>query len=103
MPLYALVVREYFGERVLGTAYGAVFFISCIGMGLGSYVGGVIHDALGSYAWLFIASGTVGGPCRRARSHAPPARPASVERACPRRGRGNPLTGGRRRFRIPSA
>jgi MFS family permease len=61
MPLYALVVREYFGERVLGTAYGAVFFISCIGMGLGSYVGGVIHDALGSYAWLFIASGTVGG------------------------------------------
>ena len=33
MPLCALVVREYFGERVLGTAYGAVFFISCIGMG----------------------------------------------------------------------
>jgi MFS family permease len=60
MPLYALVVREYFGEQVLGTAYGAVFFISCIGMGLGSYAGGVIHDALGSYAWLFIASGTVG-------------------------------------------
>jgi MFS family permease len=61
MPLYALVVREYFGERVLGTAYGAVFFISCIGMGLGSYAGGAIHDALGSYAWLFIASGTIGG------------------------------------------
>jgi len=60
MPLYALVVREYFGEQVLGTAYGAVFFISCIGMGLGSYAGGVIHDALGSYAWLFIASGMVG-------------------------------------------
>jgi MFS family permease len=61
MPLYALVVREYFGERVLGTAYGAVFFISCIGMGLGSYAGGAIHDALGSYAWLFIASGAIGG------------------------------------------
>ena len=60
MPLYALVVREYFGEQVLGTAYGAVFFISCIGMGLGSYAGGVIHDALGSYAWLFITSGMVG-------------------------------------------
>jgi MFS family permease len=61
MPLYALVVREYFGERALGTAYGAVFFISCIGMGLGSYAGGAIHDALGSYAWLFIASGAIGG------------------------------------------
>lgn len=61
MPLYALVVREYFGERVLGTAYGTVFFISCIGMGLGSYAGGVIFDTLGSYAWLFIASATVGG------------------------------------------
>ena len=44
MPLYALVTREYFGERVLGTAYGIVFFISCIGMGLGSWAGGVIHD-----------------------------------------------------------
>lgn len=61
MPLYALVVREYFGERVLGTAYGTVFFISCIGMGLGSYAGGAIFDALGSYAWLFISSAVVGG------------------------------------------
>jgi MFS family permease len=29
MPLYALVTREHFGERVMGAAYGAVFFISC--------------------------------------------------------------------------
>jgi len=49
MPLYALITREYFGEKVMGTAYGAVFFISCIGMGVGSYAGGAIHDALGSY------------------------------------------------------
>ena len=61
MPLYALVTREYFGERVLGTAYGIVFFISCIGMGLGSWAGGIIHDALGSYQWLFLASVAVGG------------------------------------------
>ena len=37
MPLYPVVTREFFGERAMGTAYGAVFFISCIGMGLGSY------------------------------------------------------------------
>jgi MFS family permease len=61
MPLYALVTREYFGEKVLGTAYGIVFFISCIGMGLGSWAGGLIHDALGSYQWLFLGSLAVGG------------------------------------------
>jgi MFS family permease len=60
MPLYALVTREYFGERVMGTAYGAVFFISCIGMGLGSFTGGAIHDLLGSYLWLFLGSAMVG-------------------------------------------
>ncbi len=60
MPLYALVTREYFGERVLGTAYGAVFFISCIGMGLGSYAGGAIHDLLGTYQWLFLGSFAIG-------------------------------------------
>jgi MFS family permease len=56
MPLYALVTRESFGERVMGTAYGAVFFISCIGMGLGSFAGGAIHDALGTYQALFLGS-----------------------------------------------
>ncbi len=56
MPLYALVTREYFGERVMGTAYGGVFFISCIGMGIGSYAGGFIFDLLGSYQWLYVGS-----------------------------------------------
>jgi MFS family permease len=60
MPLYALVTRECFGEKVMGTAYGAVFLISTLGMGLGSFAGGFIHDALGTYAWLFIASTAVG-------------------------------------------
>ncbi len=56
MPLYPVVTREHFGERLLGTAYGGVFFISCIGMGLGSYAGGAIHDLLGTYQWLFLGS-----------------------------------------------
>jgi MFS family permease len=60
MPLYPVVTREYFGERILGTAYGGVFFISCIGMGLGSYAGGAIHDMLGSYQWLFLGSFAIG-------------------------------------------
>jgi predicted MFS family arabinose efflux permease len=59
MPLYALVTREYFGEKVMGTAYGAVFLISSLGMGLGSLAGGVIYDRLGAYAWLFLGSALV--------------------------------------------
>src|SRR5207244_745146 len=61
MPLYALVVREYFGDKVMGTAYGSVFLISTLGMGLGSFAGGLIYDQLGSYGWLFISSFTIGG------------------------------------------
>ena len=60
MPLYALVTREYFGEKVMGSAYGAVFLISTLGMGLGAWAGGYIHDAFGSYAWLFISSAAIG-------------------------------------------
>jgi len=60
MPLYALVTREYFGEKVMGTAYGAVFLVSTLGMGLGSWAGGWIHDAFGTYAWLFICSAAIG-------------------------------------------
>jgi MFS family permease len=59
MPLYALVTREYFGDRIMGTAYGAVFLVSALGMGLGSLAGGVIHDRLGAYAWLYLGSAVV--------------------------------------------
>ncbi len=60
MPLYALVAREFFGERVVGTVFGGIFFISCIGMGLGAYGGGVLFDRLGSYWSLHVASTLVG-------------------------------------------
>jgi MFS family permease len=56
MPLYALLVRQYFGEKVMGTAYGGVFLISTLGMGLGSFAGGLFYDRLGSYAGLFVTS-----------------------------------------------
>jgi MFS family permease len=60
MPLYALVAREFFGERVVGTAFGGIFFISCIGMGLGAYGGGFLFDRLGTYWSLHLASTLVG-------------------------------------------
>ena len=60
MPLYALVTREYFGEKVMGTAYGGVFLVSTLGMGIGSFAGGVLYDRLGSYAWLYMGSFVIG-------------------------------------------
>jgi MFS family permease len=60
MPLYALVAREFFGDRVIGTAFGGIFFVSTIGMGLGAVAGGLVFDQLGSYWSLHLASTVVG-------------------------------------------
>jgi MFS family permease len=60
MPLYALVTREYFGEKVMGAAYGGVFLVSTLGMGLGSWAGGWLYDRMGSYAWLYGGSFVIG-------------------------------------------
>jgi len=56
MPLYAILVREYFGARIMGTAFGAVAFVSTLGMALGPLAGGWLYDAFGSYFWLYIGS-----------------------------------------------
>ena len=75
MPLYALVAREFFGERVVGTTFGGIFFVSCIGMGLGAYGGGFLFDQLGTYWSLHLASTLVGtGAVAVALALRPPAR-----------------------------
>jgi predicted MFS family arabinose efflux permease len=60
MPLYALVAREFFGDRVVRTTFGGIFLISCIGMGLGAYGGGLLYDRLGTYWTLHLGSTLVG-------------------------------------------
>ena len=60
MPLYAILVREYFGGGIMGTAFGAVAFASTLGMALGLWAGGWLYDAFGSYFWLFIGSFGIG-------------------------------------------
>jgi MFS family permease len=60
MPLYAILVREYFGERVMGTAFGAVSLAATLGMALGPWAGGSLYDGLGSYAWMFVGSSAIG-------------------------------------------
>jgi MFS family permease len=60
MPLYAVLAREYFGQRILGTVFGAATMLSSIGMAFGPLAGGWVFDTTGSYDWLFIGSGIVG-------------------------------------------
>ena len=60
MPLYATLVREYFGAKIMGTVFGAVAMVSTIGMAVGPWTGGWIYDNLGGYFWLYIASCAIG-------------------------------------------
>jgi MFS family permease len=60
MPLYAVVVREYFGERIIGATFGAVSTAATLGMALGPVAGGWLYDGFGSYAWMFIGSCGIG-------------------------------------------
>jgi MFS family permease len=60
MPLYAVLARESFGQRVMGTVFGAMTMVSSIGMAFGPWAGGTIFDAFNSYVWLFIGASTVG-------------------------------------------
>jgi MFS family permease len=60
MPLYAILVREYFGARHMGTLFGAVAMVSTLGMALGPWAGGWVYDTFGSYFWLYIGSFGIG-------------------------------------------
>ena len=56
MPLYAVLAREYFGQRVMGTVFGAATMTSSLGMAFGPLAGGRIFDTFNSYSWLYIGS-----------------------------------------------
>jgi MFS family permease len=60
MPLYAILVRDYFGARIMGATFGAVGAVSTLGMALGPWAGGWLYDSFGSYSWLFIGSFGIG-------------------------------------------
>jgi MFS family permease len=60
MPLYAILVREYFGAEIMGTIFGAVAMVSTLGMALGPWAGGWLYDSYASYFWLYVSSGGIG-------------------------------------------
>ena len=41
MPLYAVLVREYFGAKIMGSVFGAVSAFASLGMALGPLAGGM--------------------------------------------------------------
>jgi MFS family permease len=56
MPLYAVIAREYFPMRIMGTLIGASSLVASLGMSLGPAVGGWIFDTFGTYGWLYLGS-----------------------------------------------
>ena len=60
MPLYAVLARDYFGQRIMGSVFGAAAMISSIGMAIGPSLGGWIFDTFQSYNWLYIVSACLG-------------------------------------------
>jgi predicted MFS family arabinose efflux permease len=60
MPLYAVIARENFPLRMMGTVIGGTAMAGSLGMASGPLVGGLIFDRLGSYGWLYLGSGAMG-------------------------------------------
>ena len=56
VPMYAIIVRQYFPPRQAGTLVGLVIMATIAGMALGSWISGVIFDLTGSY-WQAFANG----------------------------------------------
>ena len=60
MPLYTVLARDYFSQRVLGTVLGGTILFSSLGMSIGPVAGGWLYDTFGTYHWLYIASAALG-------------------------------------------
>jgi MFS family permease len=60
MPLFAVIARENFPLRMMGTVIGGTTMASSLGMALGPVIGGLIYDTFSSYAWLFIGAFSLG-------------------------------------------
>jgi MFS family permease len=56
MPLYAVIARENFPLRMMGTIIGGTSMAGSLGMAASPLLGGWIFDTTGNYGWLYIGS-----------------------------------------------
>jgi MFS family permease len=54
VPMYAIIVREYFSPQEAGTRVGLVLMATLLGMALGGWMSGIIFDLTGSYQAAFL-------------------------------------------------
>jgi MFS family permease len=55
MPLYAVLARENFPLRMMGTIIGGTAMAGSLGMATGPLLGGWIFDTTGNYGWMYIS------------------------------------------------
>lgn len=60
MPLFAVIARENFPLRMMGTVIGSTTMASSLGMALGPMLGGLIYDTWSNYAGMFIGAFALG-------------------------------------------
>jgi MFS family permease len=60
MPLYAVLARENFPLRMMGTIIGGTAMAGSLGMATGPLAGGWIYDTYATYGWLYLASFGIG-------------------------------------------
>jgi len=60
MPLYAVIIRENFPLRMMGTIIGGSAMAGSLGMSTGPLLGGMIYDRFDSYALMYIGSWGMG-------------------------------------------
>jgi predicted MFS family arabinose efflux permease len=60
MPLYAVIVRENFPLKMMGTIIGGTAMAGSLGMSTGPLLGGLIYDRFGSYTLMYVGSWGMG-------------------------------------------
>lgn len=60
MPLYAVLARENFPLKMMGTVIGGTAMTGGLGMATGPVAGGWIYDTFASYAGLYVLAGGLG-------------------------------------------
>lgn len=60
MPLYAVIARENFPLKMMGTVIGGTAMAGSLGMATGPLAGGLIYDTFASYTWLYVGSWGIG-------------------------------------------